>query len=129
MQLSIVVSALPPKGGTTNAMNCKLLRVLRAFGDGDFDRFGVGLADGSFEAFAPFLEFLRAFPFQVEDVEENVIVPAGRTGVIEEADAFQGQPLPIGFHVFGFFLDEILSGKRAMAVAAFAVHDWSPLGF
>jgi hypothetical protein len=102
--------------------------MLLPFRDSDFDGLGVGLANSGFEVFSPFLELLGTFPFQVVDIQKDVIMLAIRAGVVEKAHAFEAQPLPIGFHVFGFFFNKILRGKRALAMAAFPEHGLVPLG-
>jgi hypothetical protein len=103
------------------------------FGDGDGDWFRVGLTDGGLERLAPGLKSLGAFSLQVMDVEKDIVAAATRTGVIKKADTFEAQPLAIRLHVLGLFLNEVLGGKLALAVAACSVHGWSfsgcvPLG-
>jgi hypothetical protein len=66
---------------------------------------------------------LRRLIFQGEDIDEDVVVLAAGTGIVQEPYPFQSERFPFALHPLGLFLDQVFRRERPMAVGAFSVHE------
>jgi hypothetical protein len=91
-----------------------------------FDSVAMEIPNGYFQIAAAAPEVFRLFLVQRMNIHENVIAAASRAGIVQEAHAFQPKGFAVRLHSFGFFLDQVLGGKTALAMRTFSVHRFLP---